>query len=90
MQSTSTQPAPGRYPGKEDDMNWRDIVVTNDDGREIGTLEHIKNDMPHLLETATIQAGLIESWPGFFISAPGENPDWDTPKCPVNWNGFVD
>jgi hypothetical protein len=71
-------------------MNWKNIVVTNEDGKSIGTLETIKDDMPHLLETATIVDGLIESWPGFYISAPGETPDWDTPKCPVDWRGFAD
>lgn len=30
----------------------------------------------------------VISWPGRFIAAEGEHPDWDTPRGMVDWTGF--
>jgi len=34
--------------------------------------------------------GSVESWAGYFVAAPGEEPGWDTPRCNVDWNGFTE
>jgi hypothetical protein len=34
--------------------------------------------------------GSVESWDGYFVAAPGENPDWDTPRLMVDWSGFAE
>jgi hypothetical protein len=75
-------------------MTWRELIVTTD-GHSIGTLADVVSDQNNCaIECATVHAGAkiprISSWPDHFISAPGENPDWDTPAEPVDWTGFFE
>ena len=72
-------------------MDWRQLVITGADGeRWADDLGALVDDAPANLDTATIEGGRIVSWPGFFLSAPSEAPDWDTPRCNVDWSGFAE
>lgn len=70
---------------------WRELLVTDDDGHTCGTLCDMVELAPANLDTATLaDNGAIIEWPQWFISAPGEDPDSDTPHRQVDWNGFSD
>lgn len=73
-------------------LNWRELVVTDgnwpDDTPD--TLDNVVANNVHYLRRATIRDGRIDDWQGYYISAPDETPDWDTPKCEVDWAGFED
>ncbi len=69
--------------------HWKNLIVT-DEGFAIGTLGDTVADCPSMLGSAVVRDGKVQYWPGFFLSAPGEEPDWDTPRGPVDWTGFVD
>lgn len=69
--------------------HWRDLVVTDTDG-QTGTLGDLVDHCPANLDNAKIDDGAIEAWEGFMLSAPGEEPDWDTPRGAVDWSGFAD
>ena len=69
-------------------ITWRDLMVTNDDGDVGETLESLINVAPGNLDNATITDGRISAWPGFFISPPGQSFHWDTLCENVDWTGF--
>jgi hypothetical protein len=69
--------------------NWRDLTITVGEG-ETGNLGEIADNYPETLDGATIVNGAIDTWTGHFLSAPGETPDWDTPRGAVDWTGFED
>jgi len=74
-------------------VNWRNLIVTDSEGDTWGTLGQLVHLAPANLDsarTATLGNGTlcIHEWPNFFISAEGEEPDWDTPKDDVDWSGF--
>lgn len=69
-------------------MDWRKLIVTDSDGEEWGELGELVDNAPANLDSARIVDGAIESWDGFFLSAPGEDPDYDTPRAEVDWTGF--
>jgi hypothetical protein len=69
-------------------MDWKNLIVTDSDGCEYGPLGEMLNIAPANLDTATIEDGAISAWSGFFLSAPDEDPDYDTPRCEVDWSGF--
>ena len=69
-------------------VTWRELIVTDSDNDECGTLGDIVADNPAMLDTATIEGGIITVWPYYFIAAPGEDPEWDTPRGDVDWTGF--
>jgi hypothetical protein len=71
-------------------INWTELVVTDSEGGCNDTLGDIVRASPANLDDATIEDGRISEWPGFFLSAPGEDPNWDTPRAEVDWTGFVD
>ena len=68
--------------------NWTDLLVTDSDGEQWGTLGSIVESAPANLDNAEIDGGRIAAWDGFLLSAEGEEPDWDTPRTTVNWDGF--
>ncbi|MEJ2023418.1 MAG: hypothetical protein P8Y00_00070 [Deltaproteobacteria bacterium] len=62
--------------------------MTDSDGAEYGLLGEMLDRTPAHLDTVTVEDGAIASWGGFFLSAPDEDPDYDTPRCVVDWAGF--
>ena len=71
-------------------LKWNELIVTDSDGATGDTLGEIVNICPANLDNATIENGKITVWPGFMLSAPGEEPDWDTPVGDVDWDGFTE
>ena len=69
-------------------MNWRNLIVTDSYGDGYGTLGDVMRVSPETLDSATIDDDAVVSWDGFFLSSPGEEPDYDTPRCEVDWSGF--
>jgi hypothetical protein len=68
---------------------WRALLVTDSAGDEWGPLGGIVDRAPANMDTARLGAGgEIVEWAGFFMAAPGESPDWDTPRGPVDWSGL--
>lgn len=72
-------------------MHWTQLVVTDSDGSMVGTLGGIiaDPDRRHMVHTAYFDHDDSFCWPGYFISAAGETPDWDTPYGEVDWSGFT-
>jgi len=68
--------------------HWTELIVTDTDGHNVGTLAEVVRDDIDILDTAVIFDGVIESWPDYFISRSSEDPGWDTPAGCVVWNGF--
>lgn len=71
-------------------ITWRELIVSTSEGSSGETLTSMIRSCPANLDSAVISNGKIESWYQYFISAPGEDPDWDTPRAPVDWDGFED
>lgn len=69
-------------------LKWNELIVSDEDGAVGDTLGEFVNICPANLDNATIENGKITEWPGFMLSAPGEEPDWDTPVADVDWEGF--
>lgn len=70
-------------------LTWRDLSVVDSDGDYYGPLGELVELAPANLDNAILDDdGSIGSWDGFFISAPNEDPDWDTPREEVDWTGF--
>jgi len=69
-------------------INWRELRVSGQD--DIGSLGELVDSSYAGLSgiDGVTAAGAISGWHQHFISAPGENPDWDTPHDMVNWAGF--
>ncbi len=70
-------------------IDWRDLIVTDEDGRSatLGEVVALKDAALECIEIS--ETGGIDQWPGRFVSAPGETPDWDTPRdVDVDWRGF--
>jgi hypothetical protein len=69
--------------------NWRDLVVTDaNDPSATTELGKLADTAPETLDSAVIVDGAISEWTDYFLSAPGEAPDWDTPRGDVDWTGF--
>lgn len=73
-----------------DRPNWTDLNVVDSEGDNWGNLGDIVRDAPANLDNAEIVDGAIEQWPGYFMSRPGEDANWDTPAGAVDWAGFED
>ena len=69
-------------------VSWRDLIVTDAEGDTAGTLGWFVDHAPANLDNAVIEGGVLKIWDGYFISAEGEDPNFDTPKVPVDWSGF--
>ena len=67
-------------------LHWRKLIVTDSDGDNWGEL----GDLRDLRESAVVVDGKIDTWHGFFLSAPGEEPSHETPSVAVDWTGFDD
>lgn len=66
-------------------INWRNLIVTNSDNETVDTLGGLVFNDPdgYINETLCLNDNeSIREWRGVFISAPGENPDADTPIVP--------
>lgn len=70
-------------------LNWRELIVTDVEGNT-DTLGALVDRNDSLLNHATITDGRITEADGAFLSAPGEDADWDTPRVEVDWTGFVE
>lgn len=68
-------------------VRWNELIVTNEDGHA-ATLGELVEAQDAGLALATIRDGQIAEWPGYYLSAPGEEPDWNTPHGAVDWTGF--
>lgn len=72
-------------------VSWKNLMVTDAEGDDWGTLGDMVRSAPANLDGAQIgEDGGIDSWPGFFLSAEGETADWDTPRAEVDWTGFAE
>ena len=74
-------------------LHWRDLGVTNGDGESCGTLGEVIDRRDSSIGPEHLDLGpdgSINSWPQHLIAAPDEEPDWDTPRVPVDWSGFKD
>ena len=70
--------------------HWTELIVTNEQVIQ-GTLGAMVDDADdHLSRIVLNDDGAIDEWDQFFISADGEDPDYDTPRGPVDWTGFAD
>lgn len=70
-------------------IDWTDLMVTDAEGASGGTLGNLVMSAPANLDSAVLNAeGRIIAWPDFFISAEGEEADWNTPHAAVNWTGL--
>jgi hypothetical protein len=78
-------------------MNYRDLRLIDADNNETTIGEAIDRAIS-LRECSEFderyltlaRAGRVDSWDGYFIAAVGEDPDWDTPRCVVDWSGFAE
>ena len=72
-------------------INWKNLIVSDGDaetGTELGRLVEV--DDSSLLHVTLDDKGAIKSWPQLFVSAPGEDPNENTPNVPVDWTGFAE
>jgi hypothetical protein len=72
-------------------MTWRELIVTDSDGATwADNLGKLVETAPANLDSATIENDKIVAWDGLLLSAPGEEPNYDTPSVPVDWTGLED
>ena len=69
-------------------INWRELIVSTGDAVEGTELGIVTDTDDSSLLSAQVENGRIVSWPQLYISAPGEDPDWNTPNVPIDWTGF--
>lgn len=65
---------------------WRDLVVYRDTAVTLGAMVDSKD--AGLAVLLLSDDGAIDTWPGHLVAGPSEEPEWDTPKVPVDWAGF--
>lgn len=70
-------------------ISWQALRVWNE-GEEMGSLGEMVELDPANLDGAVIENGRIAEWQDYFIAAPGEDFDHDTPRGAVDWSGFED
>ena len=70
--------------------NWTEIVVTDAEGGTVGTLGEMVERQDEALARAVVdtERGGIREWEQYYMAAPGEEPDWDTPRGAVDWTDF--
>ncbi len=68
------------------DPHWKELFVTTEDNSNI--------PIETAIETLDISgmvldeySGIIE-WNKHFIHRENETPDWDTPRCRIDWSGL--
>ena len=69
-------------------IHWRKLIVSTGNAAEGTELGIVTDTDDSSLLYVQVENGRIVSWPQFYISAPGEDPDWNTPSVPVDWTGF--
>ena len=68
---------------------WQDLIVTDAEGNTGETLSSLLNAAPANMDDLVLaDDGSVKEWPGFFLNAPDEDPQWDTPQGEVDWTGF--
>ena len=74
--------------------SWQDLRVSPSDGDgddlSLGEMVQSKEGRDVLDHYAVIHNGEITDFTQSFLSAPGEAPDWNTPRGDVDWVGFED
>ena len=68
---------------------WQDLLVVNE-GEELDSLGELVRLAPANLDNAVIENGRSVEWQDYFLAAPGEDYDADTPRGEVDWSGFED
>ena len=72
-------------------MDWQELVVFDSEGATGATLGSMVKDAPDSFGSLVLAGnGSIEEWDGYMVAAQDEEPDWDTPRCDVNWIGFAE
>ncbi len=70
-------------------VHWRELEVHDADGF-VGHLGELVDDAPANLDACELnEDGSVSEWQGHFVAAPGEAPDWDTPRGEVDWSGLA-
>jgi hypothetical protein len=70
-------------------LHWAQLRVTNANGTDIGTLGDVVREGQATGMTLRPD-GSLDTWPDHFVSAPDEEPEWDTPHGPVDWTGLAE
>lgn len=71
-------------------ISYTDLLITDQDGNQ-SNLDAMMLNLDYSLRNIKLASdGSIAEWDGKFISAPDEEPNWDTPKVAVDWTGFED
>jgi hypothetical protein len=71
-------------------INWTNLQITDGDGDSWGSLGALVSSAPANLDSAVISNGKITEWAGFFLHTEDEEPDFDTPRHGVDWDGFAE
>ena len=70
--------------------NWQDLIVTDADQQMNFRLGDYLADPANPRDDIELNSdGSMGAWAQFFVSAPGENADCDTPRGDVDWEGFA-
>jgi len=73
---------------KTDAIKWTELEVHDTEGPTGDTIENFVKLAPANFDCAVIDNGRLVVWPQFMLAAPGEEPDYDTPRGAVDWAGF--
>ena len=69
-------------------ITWRELVLWNDGvACNFGSFME-RADASSVAALRLLANGRVSEWSQFFLSAPDEEPDWDTPRRRVNWRGL--
>ena len=69
--------------------HWTELTVTDESGVRLVPLGAlVAAGYDRLTDIALDANGAIDQWQQHMIAAPDEQPDWDTPRGPVDWTGF--
>jgi len=74
-------------------INWRQLTATYAGGESCNLGELLDNACRGRDTIGGIvldETGKIIEWQEVFVSADGEDPDCDTPRCPVDWTGLTE
>ena len=70
--------------------HWTELTVTDEAGVRLLPLGALVAEGYDRLPDIALDAfGGIDQWQQHMIAAPGEEPDWDTPRGDVDWAGFM-
>ena len=72
--------------------SWKELIITDGEGFS-ESLPNVVDDSDTcmgIFVDVEFDDGVPISIPYYFIALPGEDPNFDTPKEPINWDGFED